>query len=104
MIHNEDELFVKPGCRFWFPVKGKLRRMEQLVSLVGDELVADIVFVLKIQIEGALRNPGLLYDIGDGGRIDPLRDKEFVGAVKQCFFFLFFIFINFPHYNSTILS
>ena len=75
MIHNEDQLFVEPGYRIRRLVKGKFRRMEQFMSLVGDELIADIVFVFKIQIESAFCDPGLLYDIRDGGRIDSLCNK-----------------------------
>lgn len=66
---------------------------------MGYEFVPYVVFVLKIQIESTLRDPCLFHDIGNGGGVDALCDEEVVCAVKESFFFLFLILVNFPHYN-----
>ena len=70
------------------------------MRLMGDELIADIILVLKIQIESALCHSGLLHDIGDCRGVDSLCDEEVIGTVEQCFLFLFLIFVNFPHYDQ----
>ena len=91
-------MLVQPLNRLWRVVKGNFGFMEQLMGLVCDQLVADVIFVFKIQVEGTLCNSRLFHNVGDGCGVDALCDKEVVGAVKERLFFLFFILVNFPHY------
>ena len=61
--NKKKKKFVQSGNRFWRILKCKLRPVEQFMRLMGDELIADIILVLKIQIESALCHSGLLRTI-----------------------------------------
>ena len=101
MVDDEDELFFQPAY------SGRLHRRtclcEQLVCLVGYELVLDIILVFKIQVEGPFCHTGPIYDIRYGSAVDSLCDKQLVGCVEQGFFLLLFVIIYFPHNAFSLI-
>ena len=67
------------------------------MGLMGYQFVLNIVFVLKIQIEGTFGNPGLFYDIGDSSGVDAFGGKQFIGGIKKRFLLFFLVFVYFSH-------
>lgn len=66
------------------------------MGLMGYQFVLNIVFVLKIQIEGTFGNPGLFYDIGDSSGVDAFGGKQFIGGIKKRFLLFFLFSSTFP--------
>ena len=54
---------------------GRIGGLKQLAGFVADELVADIAFVLKIQIERPFGHTGFLYDIRNRSLLHPFCRK-----------------------------
>ena len=52
---------------------------------MADQTVTQVVFVLEIQIKGALGNSCFFHDVGDGGIGDALLRKELKGIVQKRF-------------------
>ena len=62
---------------------------------MGYQFVLDIVFVLKIQIEGTFGNPGFFYDIRNCGGVDAFGGKQFICGIKKRFLLFFLVFVYF---------
>lgn len=71
--------------------------LKDLIGLVGDEMVADIVLVLKIKIKCSLSNARLIDDIRDGSFGESVLDKEREGRLQEGVAFLKFIIVHFAH-------
>ena len=68
MVNDENKLILKPvDAGFGEGVSGGIK---ELLCLMDYKLVLNIIFILKIQIKGALCNSGLFYNIRDGGGVD----------------------------------
>jgi hypothetical protein len=64
---------------------------ENLLGLVIEELNQDIIFVLEIEIDGAIRHTGFFGNLGNGG----LKETVF-GEYFDCRFQYAMVFIVFP--------
>ena len=71
--------------------------LKDLIGLVGDEMVVDIILVLKIKIKGSLSNTCLIDDVRDGSFGKAVLDKEREGRLQQGIALLKFIIVHFAH-------
>ena len=75
---------------------GRVGGLEQLAGLVADELVADIAFVLKIQIERPFGHTGFLYNVRNRSLLHPFCRKQMKGGVQKRIPFLFLLPLGIP--------
>ena len=77
---------------------------EHLIGFPGDQVVPDVVFVFKIQIESPLGNTGISYDVGDRGLMESIVDKKRKSRFQEgCSFLLFFV-VYLIHQKTSFLS
>lgn len=77
---------------------------EYLARLVGYEPVADIVFVLEIEVEGTLADAGFPDDIGYRGLAEALCGEELERCFEQRILLLLFIFFDLSHIAQPFVA
>ena len=85
------------ACRF----KSEVRSLEDLARLVRYQFVPDIIFVLKIQIEGSFCHACSLHDIRYGCLVDPLAGEKPVCRLQQGLPLDLLVLIYFAHFISS---
>ena len=62
-------------------IKRFMRLIKELAGFKGDQLVSEIIFILKIQVKGSLGQTGLLNDIRNGRLGEPFSRKQVKGTL-----------------------
>ena len=75
---------------------------KELLRLADHQLFVQIVFVLEIEIEGALGHPGQLRDLGDAGLGQALAGEELKSGLHQPVQLLLFVFFHTSHLASPL--
>ena len=75
MIDHEHYLFFKLG-EFRVGKHFRIRCLEDLIGLMGDQMIANIILVFKIQIKSSFCHTCAIYNVGDGSLIKSIIYKQ----------------------------
>ena len=68
-----------------------------------DQLVADIVLILEIEVECPLCHACLFHDVGYGSLAEALGGEEFKSSFQKRVFLEFFVYIDLAHLYTPFL-
>ena len=75
MIHQENYFILQQrNVRL---MERLLRFCENLAGLMGNQFVADVIFVLEIEIKGSLSHSCPIHNIGNGGVCNSFTGEQF---------------------------
>lgn len=100
MIDHEHYLFFKLG-EFRVGKHFRIRCLEDLIGLMGDQMIANIILVFKIQIKSSFCHTCAIYNVGDGSLIKSIIYKQRKSGFQEGVPFLLFIIIYFSHENQN---
>ena len=83
-------------------IDGGAKSVKNLLGPVVEKLHQNIVFILEIEIDGAIGNAGLSGDLGNGRLVKPLTGKYLDGRFQDTMILIIFLFfIDFEPPVST---
>ena len=96
IIHDKDHLILKI-LNLRMLLQCQIGSLKYLACLVGDQVIADIVFIFEIKIKRSFGNTCIFYNICNGSFIESIVYKKRESGIQQGFPFLLFVVIDFSH-------